>query len=438
MSIPLITALILGALLVMMVTGLPVTFCLLFISGVGFIAFRGLDSTQVMFLSGFGTLINDVFIAIPLFVFMACVLEVSGVGSALYEMFHKWMAGLRGGLAMATIAVSTIIAAMTGSVATATITMGILAYPEMEQRGYDKHLVIGCIPAGGALGPLIPPSIIMIIVAAVSWVSIGKLFIAGVFPGLISAFLFMGYIAIRCWKNPRMGPALPPEERASWGEKLKSLQLSGLPILLIFLVLGLIYTGVCTPTEAGGVGAFGALICSAVYRNLNWKNLQHAVMRTLGITAMVLWLLIAAYMFSSLIGMIGVTNYIKDFLTGLRVNPWVIIIGMFALGFVLGMFMDCGPIIVIFLPIFVPVVAALGFDLLWFCLVFSIDMIIATITPPFGMCLFIFKGLNIPGVTIMDVYRGIIPFVILMTITMILCTIFPEIAVWLPHQMIGK
>ena len=435
-DVGLISIITLGIMLLMLLTGLPVTFVLLSLSAIGFWFLRGLPATSSLSIGFFAYITKDIFIALPTFIFMATVLEMSGLGSAMYDMMHKWMAGLRGGLAMGTVGISTIMAAMTGSAATATLTMGLLAYPEMEKRGYDKRMIIGAIPAGGSLGPLIPPSVMMIIVAAVSVISIGKLFIAGIIPGFITAVGYIAYIGIRCWKNPKMGPPLPLEERVDWGEKLKSLRLSILPILLIFLVLGLIYLGVATPSEAGGVGAVGALICAAIYRNLTWKNLHTAGTTALRITTMLLWLLATGACFSQLIGVLGVQDYVRDLLLGLPVSPMVIIVGILFLVFILGMFIDATPIAVIFLPIFYPIVLALGFDLLWFGLLFTMDLLVGIMTPPFGMVLFYFKGLNLPGVTMMDIYRSIVPFFLIMMAVMVLVFLIPGLAVWLPNLMI--
>jgi len=437
MEVWLLSLLIFASLLGLLLTGLPVTFCLMAVSMVPFILIRGPDSIMVMANAVFINMTKDIYLALPTFIFMAAVLEFSGLGSAMYEMMHKWMAGLKGGLAMGTIGISTAMAAMSGTAATATLTMGMLAYPEMEKRGYDKRMSIGCIPAGGILGPLIPPSVVMIVVCSIGEISIGKLFMAGVFPGLMASLGFMAYIGIRCWRNPAMGPALPPEERVGWGEKLKSLRLAGLPILLIFLVLGLIYMGVCTPSEAGGIGALGAIICAAAYRNLTWANMSGATARCLRVTAMLMWLLIAGSFFSQMMGVMMVQAFIKDILLGLEVGRWVILIGILGLVFVMGMFMDDTPIIIIFLPIFLPIIAELGFDTFWFAFAFTLDCLIGIMTPPFGMVLFYFKGLNIPGVSMMDIYWAIIPYVLVMIGVLILCLVFPPIAMWLPSTMIG-
>lgn len=436
MSAGMITLVIAAFLLMLILTGMPIAFSLLFVSVAGVVIWG--NPGQLISLSAiiFDQTTKDYLIALPMFIFMAAVLQVSGLGTALYEMFYKWMAGLRGGLAMGTVGVATILAAMTGSSSTATVGMGLIAYPEMKRRGYSKAISIGCIPAGGCLGPLIPPSIPMILVAVFSYVSIGKLFIAGIFPGLLTSFLFMLYIGIRCFANPALGPAIPVTERGNWSEKFASLKGVILPIILIFLVLGLIYMGVCTPSEAGGVGAFGALLCTAINRNLTWKNLKDAILTALRLNAMIFWMIIGGVCFSSLLMITGVNQFIGDTLIGSMANRWVVLAMMLGIVFIMGMFVDSTPITIICVPMFIPIVRALGFDPLWFGLIFTMDLLLGFMTPPFGVALFYFKGIGLPGVSIEDVYRACIPFVILMVIAWILCIIFPPIAIWLPNQMI--
>lgn len=437
MDIGLLSLLILGSMLILLLTGLPVALILIVIAFVPVMVIKGPAALTPMASATFTSITRDVFLALPQFIFMAAVLEMSGLGSAMYDLMHKWMAGLRGGLAMGTIGIATAMAAMSGSASTATLTMGMLAYPEMERRGYDKRMAIGCIPAGGVLGPLIPPSVLMIIVASVSATSIGKLFMAGFIPGLLMSLGFMAYIGIRCFFRPAMGPPLPVAERVGWSEKIKSVRGAFLPFLLILLVLGLIYTGVCAPSEAGGVGAVGALISAAIYGNLNLRSLQKATIRCLQITAMLMFLLITAAYFGQMMGILGIQIYIKDLLTGAEVSRWVILASMLGLVFFMGMFMDDVPITVIFLPIFFPIAKALGFDLLWFVFLFSLDEVIGLITPPFGMVLFYFKGLNIQGVTMMDIYRSIFPYVLIAIGVLLLVILFPPLALWLPSTMIG-
>ena len=436
MSVGMITVVIAGSLLLLIVTGLPIAFSLFFVSVAGILIWVKPEALFSFASVTYIISLQDYFIALPTFIFMATVLQVSGIGSGLYAMFYKWMAGLKGGLAMGTVGVSTILAAMTGSASTATVGMGLIAYPEMRDRGYAKSISVGCIPAGGCLGPLIPPSIPMIIVAALSYISIGKLFIAGIFPGLLTSFLFILYIGIRCLLKPATGPSIPVAERASWREKFISLRGVIAPIILIFLVLGLIYTGVCTPSEAGGIGAFGALICTAIYGNFTLKNLKESMLTALKLNAMVMWMIIAGCCFSSLLGITLVNQFIADILIGTVASRWVILGIMLFIVFIMGMFIDTTPITIICIPIFIPIVRALGFDPLWFGLIFTMDLLIGFMTPPFGMSLFYFKGVGHPDVSMADIYRAVLPFVGLMTFAWILCIIFPPISMWLPSLMI--
>ncbi|MAF85700.1 MAG: TRAP transporter permease DctM/Q [Dehalococcoidales bacterium] len=436
MSIEVTTLIIVAALLILVATGFPVAFSLLAVAVFGiFVLYKPAALFTLASVTQIAST-TDFFIAVPMFIFMAAVLQVSGVGSALYETMYKWMAGLRGGLAMGTVVISTIMAAMTGVAATATVTMGLLSYPEMRKRGYNKNMAIGCIPAGGCLGPLIPPSIPMIIVAGLSSISIGKLFFAGVFPGFLTSFCFIAYIGVRCFLNPAVGPPIPVDKRATWRERFASLRGVVLPIGLIILVLGTIYTGIATPSEAGGVGAFGALICAAIYRNFNWKNMKEAVLTSLRVNAMVFWLILGGSMFSVMLGLTGVKDFIAELLVGSGATPWVILILMLFIVYLMGMFMDATAIAIICIPVFAPIVQTLGFDMLWFGFIFTMDMLIGFITPPFGVNLFYFKGLGHEGVTMTDIYQSVLPFVVLITIAWIICVIFPPIATWLPNQMI--
>ena len=436
MSIEVISIIIVVSLLILIVTGFPVAFCLLAVAVAGIVIWVRPEALTALSSVALSSITTDYFIALPMFIFMAAILQVSGIGHALYEMMYKWMAGLRGGLAMGTVLISTIIAGMSGVAATSTVTMGLLAYPEMRDKGYNKSIAIGCISAGGCLGPLIPPSIPMIIVAALSSLSIGKLFMAGVFPGLLVSFSFIAYIAIRCFYSPVLGPAIPIIERVTWREKIVTLRQVILPLSLIILVLGAIYTGICTPSEAGGVGAFGALICMIVYRNMNWANLKKALVTALKANTMVFWLIIAGCCFSSMLGLTGVKNFIQDILLGVNGNHWVVLALMLGIVYLMGMVMDATAIAIICIPIFAPIVRELGIDMVWFGLIFTMDMIIGYITPPFGIDAFYFKGLGHPGVTMMDIYKSVIPFVVIMTGAWFLCIIFPPISTWLPGMMI--
>jgi len=436
MNIELLTILIIVSFLVLLALGLPVAFCLLGLSMMLTATFIGPMQAQVAYTAIFHTITLDIYIAIPLFIFMAAVLQNSGIGTALYDVMYKWFAGLRGGLAIGSVVIATLIAAMTGLGGTDVVIMGMLAYPEMKKRGYEKSIAIGCIPAGGALGPHIPPSVLMILIGGLASLSVGRLFMGGLFPGLLMSFLFIAYIGIRCWRQPHLAPALPIEERAAWRDKFVSLRGVVLPIILIFSVLGTIYLGVCTPSEAGGVGAFGALICAAVHRQLNWQNLKEMTFTALRVTCMVMWLLMGGTFFASFLTMTGVSHFISGTIVGMEVSPIVVVVVMMIIALVMGMFMDGAAITMVCIPIFMPVIFEIGIDPLWFALLFTINMIIGYISPPFGMNVFYTKGILPSDVTMGDIYRSVIPYTLLMLIVLIVAIIFPPLLLWLPNMMI--
>ena len=436
MDAPLMTAIIIVSFLAMILLGLPVAFCLLGTSIIFAAIFIDPAVLYTAYSQTFDVMTQDIFVAVPLFVFMATVLQFSGLAGALYDMMYKWFAGLRGGLAIGTIVLCTLIAAMTGLGGTGVVTIGYLAFPEMEKRGYSRSISLGCIPPGGALGPLIPPSVLMIVIGGFAQLSVGRLFMGGVFPGLLMSFFFVMYIGIRAWLRPNLAPALPLEERATWKEKFIALRGVILAIALIFLVLGTIYTGVCTPTEAGGIGAFGALICSIVYRQFTWQNIKSACITALKVNAMVMWLLIGGNTFKALLTMTGVAHYIGAGLTGWEVSPMAILAMMMVIALFMGMLMDGAAITMILIPIFMPVVFALGFDPLWFALLFTINMIIGYVSPPFGMNLFYTKGIVPKDVTMAEIYRSVLPYTLLMLAVLAISVLWPPLLLWLPSTMI--
>ena len=436
MSISLITILLFGSLLLLLILGLPLAFCFGAVAIVFIVWQWGTDALFILATTAFSSWTNFVLIAVPLFILMANFLERSGLAEDLYDMMYKWAGPLRGGLAMGTIFICAIFAAMAGISGVATVTMGLIALPSMLKRNYDKIIAVGCISAGGTLGILIPPSIIMILYASLTGESVGKLFMGGVFPGILLSAIFILYIGIRALLQPQLGPPIPREERAEWKEKFQSLKSVILPIILIFLVLGVIYFGICTPTEASGIGAFGALLVTIIKKRFNRKMFKEALLRTLNLTSMVMWILLGAKCFSHIYIAIGASEFVHDIITGMHVNRWVVIIGMQIIFFILGCFMDPAGIIMICTPVFIPLIKKLGFDPLWFGVLFTINMEIGYITPPFGFNLFYMKGIAAPmGVTMAEIYRSIIPFVLLEMLGIALIMIFPQTVLWLPLNM---
>jgi len=372
-----LTITVFGLLVLLLCIGVPISFALCGIATVGIFFIWGPKGLYLMFNTAYGEATNFLLLAIPLFVFMANMLKFSGMGDQLYEVVYRWMGRVPGGLAIGTVVICALFAAMAGISSVATISMGLIALPSMMKRNYEKNLAIGSIAAGGALGILIPPSIIMILYGAVAEVSIGKLFIGGIIPGIVLCLIFIVYIFFRVLINRDVAP--PVQDRYSFRQKLRVLGGVILPILLVFLVLGVIYGGVCTPTEASAVGAFGAIICALVYRKLTWSNLKTALWDTMKLNAMVFWIIIGALSFSHFLAYAEIQDLIHETILALEVSPWLILISMQFVFFILGMFLDPAGIIMLTTPIFVPIVTSLGFDPLWFGILFVINMEMAYI-----------------------------------------------------------
>ncbi len=385
----------------------------------------------------FGVMQNFIITAIPLFILMGSVLERSGLAVDLYEMMYKCFGGVRGGLAVGTVIICMIFAAMCGISGAATVTMGLIALPSMLTRAYKKDIAIGCIAAGGALGILIPPSVPMILYGLFAGESIGALFASGVLPGILLGSLFIVYILVRSYLQPDLAPALPKEERATWEEKLQSLKAVIAPILLIVAVLGSIFGGVATPSEAAAIGAIGALVCAAVTKKLTWAVVKESSYSTLKLSSMIVWIIIGGTAFSALYTSVGAVDLIKDVIAALPVSRYVILFGMQFVLFILGMLMDPGGIIMICTPVFVPVIRQLGFDPVWFGLLFIVNMEMAYLTPPFGFNLFYMKAIVPKDISMADIIRSIIPYVGLQALCLIICIIFPDLALWLPRVLLG-
>ena len=369
---------------------------------------------------------------------MATILQKSGIAEALYNTIHKWLGGLNGGLAAGTIVIAAIFAAMSGLASTATVSLGIIALPAMLKRKYDKVMVTGSIQAGGALGVLIPPSIEMIVFCLFAKLSVGRLFMAGVFPGLLLASLFITYILVRCRLQPSLGPALSVEQRVSWKEKFVSLRAVALPLMVVLAVLGSIYLGIATPTESAAVGALGALISAGIYGTLSWSMLKDVAFTSLRLTTMVMWILFGAFAFSATYQALGATEVIEQTLLLMPGGRWGVLIGMQLSFFILGCILDPFGIIMITAPIYLPIATSLGFDPIWFGILYVMNMEMAYLTPPYGICLFFMKAIVPPEISIGDIYRSVLPFVALQALGLILVMIFPQIALWLPSTMMAK
>lgn len=382
----------------------------------------------------YGIMTNDALIAVPLFIFMGYMMQRSGVADKLFSTLQHVFGSLKGSLALATIVLGTILAATTGIVGASVTMMGLLALPSMLKRGYDIPLSSATVLAGGTLGILTPPSIMLILYGPMAGLSIARLFAAAIIPSLLLSGLYMVYIAIRCIKNPALGPALPPEDRDIPLPRLLYDLLTALlpPLALILAVLGSIFFGLAAPTEAAAVGGFGALVMCAAYRKLTWSNIKEAVYSTLRTSSMILILTVGATVFTGVFLALGGGPIIEDLLLGIDLPSFGVLIIVMLIVFVLGMFIDWIAILLILVPILTPVVKALGFDPLWFAMVVCINLQMSYLTPPFAYSIFYLKGVAPPEVGLTHIYKGAIPFVGLQLIGLILVIVFPELVTWLP------
>jgi tripartite ATP-independent transporter DctM subunit len=434
-SIEITTALFFGSLLVLLVLGLPLVFVLGGVAVVFLYFTWGPEAFYILGTRMWGTMNSFTLLAIPLYIFMAMLLERAGVAQNLYRMMHLWWGGVRGGLAIGTVFICTIFAAMCGISGAAVVSMGTIALPHMLSRGYDKRLALGAINAGGGFGILIPPSVLMVLYALITGVSVGKLFAGGVLPGLLLSALVSLYIGIRCWFQPQLGPSLPAEERADWAEKLAALRAVILPILIVGLVLGSIFAGLATATEAAAIGVFGALIAAVVHRQLTWTLLREASWRTFALTGMVMWILFAAHAFSTAYNSMGAQTFIEGLLQFIPGGQWGALGAILVILFMLGMVLDPVGIMLITLPVFIPIITSYDFDPIWFGVIFIICMEIGYMTPPFGFNLFYLKGVAPPGVTMADIYQSVWPYVGVIVIGLIILILFPDIVMYLPDRL---
>lgn len=435
MSVEVLTLLFFGALIFFIFMGLPLAFVLGGVSVIFLYFTWGIDSFYMVSSQIYGTMGSFTLVAIPLYVFMAMILERTGVARDLYHMMHLWFGGMRGGLAVGTLGICAIFAAMVGISGAAVVAMGTIALPAMLERGYDKRMALGVINTGGGWGILIPPSIMMILYALISGVSVGKMFAAGILPGLLLIVITVLYVIIRSFLQPELAPALPLNERASWPEKFRAVRSVILPVLVVVMVMGSIIGGLTTPTEAAAMGVMGALISAAVYRQLSFSMLHEASIRTLKLTGMIAWILFSAHAFSAAYQSMGAQQLIESLMQLIPGGPWGIIITMMIIVFLLGMVLDPLGIMLITLPVFLPIVEALGFDPIWFGILFVINMEIGYMTPPLGFNLFYLKAIVPPGVTMKDIYWSVIPFVLLEIMAIVILMVFPQIVTYLPNLL---
>lgn len=437
MSSNMILILMFGGLTLFMLTGLPIAFVLGGLSLIFTVTLWNPGAVIVLVLQIYDTMKSEALLAIPLFILMACILQRSGVIEELYRAMEIWFGRVRGGLAIGTVIICVIMAAMTGVVGAAVTAMGILALPEMLRRGYKPELALGTICASGTLGILIPPSVLTIVYAVTAQVSIGQMLIAGIVPGIVLALLYISYIVVVSWLKPEWVPLDTSQPRASFREKLVALKSLAFPSLLIVMILGSIFFGIATPTESAAVGVAGAIVPAVLRRRLNFELLRSAGVDALKATSMILWITLGAKAYVAIFTGLGGADTLLHFIQNLEVNRWVVLAMMMLLLVFLGTVLDELGIILLTVPVFLPIVRMLGFDEIWFGVLYAITIQMGYISPPFGYTLFYIKGTLPPHITMGAVYKGILPFFLLQFVGLLLCALLPDLVTFLPRMMSG-
>jgi tripartite ATP-independent transporter DctM subunit len=408
MSIELTTVVLFGGLLILLALGVPVVFALGGISVLITFLIGGPNDLYIVATTTYRQITDPGLITIPLFLLMGNFLIHSGISDRLFRALNRWLSGIRGGLALVSVGVCVALA-MCGGFGPGILTMGLIAVPAMLKQRYNKSLALGSVMAGGVLGEIIPPSIIMIIFAYISRISIGKIFFGGAIPGFITACLYIIYILVICYLKPDLAPRTV--EKTTWKARWTSLKDIVLPFLLVVLVLGSIFLGIATPTEAAGVGAFGSFFVCVIHGRISWKVISDSCIETMKISGLALWILVAATLFGVVYTSAGAQDMI-------------------------GMFMDDYAVLTICAPIFIPIAVYLGFDPVWFSIVFILNMQVAYLTPPFGWALILMKGVAPPEIHTKNIWQAVPPFVVIQLIVLIITMLFPQLALWLPAKML--
>jgi len=424
---------------VLLLAGLPMAFVTGTMACLICLILWGPASLEVVLNRVTGFMKNYVFIAGPMFILMATVLQKSGVVEDLFRAVRVWFGPIGGGLAVTSILVGTIMAAMSGIIGAAVVSLSLIALPVMLRHDYNKQIALGSIMAGGGLGTLIPPSIVFVVYGLVTGASVGKLFMGGVFPGLLLSFCYCTYVVVRALINPKLAPPAPPVERQiAFIQKLALAKGLILPGIIILMVLGSIYAGLATPTEAGAVGSIGAFLSAMVHRKFNLKMVKESAYQTVEATCMMAWLAFGSLSLVSVYGLAGGTDFIKKLMLAMPVSPLGIIVVMMLIIIILGMIIDWLGILFLTVPLFIPIVTALGFDPVWFGVLFVMNIQMAYMSPPFGQGMFYVKGVAPPEISMWDIVKSVWPFLGIQFIGLMIVVFNPQVALWLPAQMIGQ
>ena len=441
MSYEMIALLMFSSMMVMLLTGQRVFGAIGFVGAVFSLFLWGDGGSEMPFNAAFVLMNWYPLLTLPLFIFMGYMLSESGIAGDLYRMFHVWMGPLNGGLAIGTVILMVAISAMNGLSVAGMAVGASIALPEMLKRGYNKVMVTGVIQAGSSLGIMIPPSVVLVLYGMIARQPVGQLWLAGVFPGLLLAGLFIIYITIRCKLQPHLGPALPVEERRgiSWSEKFSLLRAGILPLVIIFSMTGLFMLGVTSLVESSAVGAGAATLAALFKGRLTRKVLDDTLHKSLRVSCMFMWVILAALCFGAVFDGLGAVHAIESlFLEEWNLSPWEVLIMMQLSYIIMGMFLDDTAMLVIVAPLYVPLVIGLGFNPIWYGVLYTVTCQIAYMTPPFGYNLFLMRAMAPKEITLVDIYRSIIPFVLIMTLGLALIMLYPQIALWLPNLIYGK
>ncbi len=442
LSAELVAVLMLGGVFTLVLTGYPIAFVIGSVAFiVGILIFGPTTTFHILYSRFYDLSLNYPYLAVPLFTFMGVVLQHSGITKDLYESLYDALGRLKGGLAIVTILFGTVLAACLGVIAASVTILTLIALAPMVTRGYDKSLAAGSIVATGTLGILIPPSIMLVVYGPQAGLSIGQMFMGAVFPGLLLSTMYILYVVIRCHLNPELGPSIPADQMTPFTAKKLVRLLSSLlpPVMLIAAVLGTIFAGIAPPTEAAAVGCLASILLAVAYRKFSWGLIKHASLETLRVSAFVVMIAALCYAFVGIFMNAGAGDVVSEFILSVPGGRWASFFMIMLIVFLLGLFIEWIGIVFIIVPIFTPILAALEFNPLWAGMMICINLQMAFQTPPMAMSIFVLKG-TAPaelGLTMADIIKGVLPFVLMIMFTLLMCTIFPEIITWLPEKMIG-
>ncbi len=440
MSYEMIAIIMFSSMMLMLFTGQRVFGAIGAVGAVAAITLWGTGGSDIPFSSAMKLMKWYPLLTLPMFIFMGYVLSESKIADDLYKMFHVWMGPIHGGLAIGTIGLMVLVSAMNGLSVAGMAIGATIALPELLKRGYDKRMVTGVIQAGSSLGILVPPSVVLVLYAMIARAPVGQLWLAGVFPGLMMAAMFIIYIAIRCKINPALGPVLPPEERTvSLSEKLRLLRAGVLPVAIFAAMMVPFVNGWTSLVESSAIGAMTAFAAAILKGRMTRQVFEVSVRQTLAISCMFMWIILAALGFGAVFDGLGAVRAIDTLFTEqMGLNPWMILILMQLSFLLMGTFLDDTAMLVIVAPLYVPLVNELGFDLVWYGVLYTITTQIAYMTPPFGYNLFLMRAMAPPEISLRDIYSSIFPFVMIMVLALTVIMVFPDIAMWLPDYVYGK